>query len=315
MAILMITFLLSSCGSMERKKQERQSQMKGTISISGAFALYPMTVKWAEEFQKKYPEARVDISAGGAGKGMADALSGMVDLAMFSREITQVEIDKGAWYIAVTKDAVVATISSKNPAKDAILKKGLTRAALQDIFLKDKNHQWREYLDVTIPDPMNVYTRSDACGAAEMWGKFLGSNQESLKGIGVFGDPGMADAIKNDPLGIGFNNVNYAYDMDSRRVFDGMEIVPIDLDENGELSKDELFYHTLDSINLAIKEGKYPSPPARDLYFVSKGKPQNEIVLEFLRWVLTEGQQYVESAGYVPFPEEKIKSELKKLND
>lgn len=313
--ILGIIILVTSCGSFEKRKLEKQSQMKGTISISGAFALYPMTVKWAEEFQKKYPDVRVDISAGGAGKGMADALSGMVDLGMFSREVTPVEIQKGAWYIAVTKDAVVATINSKNPASETILSKGLTKTDLQELFLKDKKHFWKEYLDVSITDPINVYTRSDACGAAEMWGKFLGANQERLMGIGVFGDPGIADAIKNDPLGIGFNNINYAYNLDSRKVYEGMIVVPLDLNEDGILSEDEKFYHNLDSLNWAIKQGKYPSPPARDLYFVSRGKPQNKIVIEFIRWILTEGQQFVEHAGYVSFPEDKIEFELKKIED
>lgn len=74
-----------------------QDKLKGQLSISGAFALYPMTVKWAEEFRKIHPDVRIDISAGGAGKGIADALSGMVDIGMVSREIYQDEIKKGAF--------------------------------------------------------------------------------------------------------------------------------------------------------------------------------------------------------------------------
>ena len=40
-------------------------------------------------------------------------------------------------------------------------------------------------------EKINVYTRSDACGAAEMWAKYMGKKQEDLKGIGIYGDPGM----------------------------------------------------------------------------------------------------------------------------
>ena len=49
--------------------------------MSGAFALYPLANKWAEEFQKIHPDVRFNISAGGAGKGMADALARAVDQA------------------------------------------------------------------------------------------------------------------------------------------------------------------------------------------------------------------------------------------
>jgi phosphate transport system substrate-binding protein len=36
--------------------------------------------------------------------------------------------------------------------------------------------------------------------------------------------------------------------------------------------------------------------------------------MEFLEWILTDGQKFVSEAGYVKLPDEKIKSELEKLN-
>jgi phosphate transport system substrate-binding protein len=292
----------------------KKDELKGKISISGAFALYPMGVKWAEEFQKLHPGVRIDISAGGAGKGMMDVLSGMVDIAMVSREISQTEIDKGAWFLAVTKDAVLPTISSQNPVVADILVKGFTREIFMEIYLNEKKHTWGEYLENADQNKINVYTRSDACGAAEMWGKYLGKNQECLLGVGVFGDPGIADAVKNDKFGIGFNNVIYAYDIQSRKKYNGMEVVPIDLNGNRVIDPEENFYSSLDEIMHAIQTDAYPSPPARDLYLVSKGKPSNPAVVAFLGWILTEGQQFVHEGGYVQLPEDKIIIEKLKLH-
>ena len=51
-----------------------------------------MMTRWAEEFQKTYPQVQFDISAGGAGKGMTDALSGAVDIGMVSRTVKDEEI-------------------------------------------------------------------------------------------------------------------------------------------------------------------------------------------------------------------------------
>jgi phosphate transport system substrate-binding protein len=64
----------------------------------------------------------------------------------------------------------------------------------------------------------------------------------------------------------------------------------------------------------AINDGRYPSPPARDLYFVSGGKPDNRLVLNFLKWVLSDGQKFVTEAGYVKVKPEQITDELQKLN-
>jgi phosphate transport system substrate-binding protein len=289
-------------------------ELSGNISVSGAFALYPMTVKWAEEFQKLHPEVRIDISAGGAGKGMTDALNGIVDIGMFSRQVSQEEINKGCWFIAVAKDAVLPTINSNNPFINELKQKGLMRQHFIDIFITEKTKKWSQCLGGNSGNKINVYTRSDACGAAEIWGKYLGGKQESIKGIGVYGDPGMASAVKNDVDGIGFNNVAYVYDNNTRKKNPGVDVIPIDINENGKIDADEMIYGSLDEITKAIKADKYPSPPARDLYFVSKGKPKNELVTEFLKWILTDGQKYVSEAGYVTLSDEKIKSETNKLN-
>jgi phosphate transport system substrate-binding protein len=314
-AIGLLLIVASSCNSKSpvNQKQGQNEELKGTISISGAFALYPLTAKWAEEFQKTYPNVRIDISAGGAGKGMADALSGMIDLGMFSRGISEAEKAQGCWWIAVTKDAVLPTMNVENPWINQIRKTGITHQQFEKIYITGEILKWKELFKEGEDKQINVYNRSDACGAAQMWGEFLGKDQESLLGIGVFGDPGIADAVKNDIYGMGFNNVIYIYDLKSRKFYDKLAVIPLDLNNDGVIGPDEDFYNTIDEIGAAIKSGKYPSPPARDLYFVSKGKPTEAVVLAFLSWILTEGQKYVEEAGYVHLSPEKISQELAKL--
>jgi phosphate transport system substrate-binding protein len=295
-------------------KTYSQEKLSGQISISGAFALYPMTVKWAEEFRKIHPDVRIDISAGGAGKGIADALSSMVEIGMVSREIYPEEVKKGAFPIAVTKDAVVAVISESNPALSEILGKGLKKDAGNNIWITGKFTTWAQAFNVKSSSPIHIYTRSDACGAAEMWAKYFGKKQEDLLGVGVFGDPGLAQAVKRDPLGIGFNNIGYAYDASTKQQVKGLRVVPIDLNNNGKIDDDEDFYGTMNDLIAAIAAGKYPSPPARELYFVCKGNPKtNKVLTEFIKWVLSDGQKFVHEAGYIALPKDRILTEVKKL--
>lgn len=165
----------------------------------------------------------------------------------------------------------------------------------------------------TVKAPIHIYTRSDACGAAEIWAKFSGKKQEDLLGSGVFGDPGLALAVKKDPVGIGYNNIGYAYDQKTKKQVSGIRVVPLDLNNNGKIDPDENFYETQNQIVNAIAQGKYPSPPARELFFVTKGKPQNKAMKEFIKWALTDGQKYVGSAGYINLPNDKLIKEREKL--
>ncbi len=108
-------------------------------------------------------------------------LADQVDIAMVSRELKPQEKEKGALAYAVAKDAVVATINANNPVYRELLKTGLSQ--------KQATAIWEG------KTKLNVYTRSDAGGAAETWAAFLGKKQEDLKGTGVFGDPGVAENL------------------------------------------------------------------------------------------------------------------------
>jgi phosphate transport system substrate-binding protein len=291
----------------------QKREWRGNLTLSGAWALYPMAIKWGEEFSKVHPKVRVDIQAGGAGKGIADALAGAVDFGMVSRSIHPAEVEKGAFAIAVCKDAVVPTLSAKNPLLPQVRKTGLKKAALIAVWITGTARTWGDILGIPDNRSIYVYTRSDACGAAETWAEFLGRRQEDLKGVGVYGDPGLAEAVRRDPLGLGFNNINYAYDAKSKKPVPGIAILPIDLDGNGTIDEKENFYQDREAVTAAIARGAYPSPPARDLYLVTKGRPQDPLVIEFLRWVLSQGQEYVAETGYIALPPEKLEEGLKKI--
>lgn len=310
--IELTVFLNISC-SNSGNNSSSNNELSGSISISGAFALYPLTSKWAEEFCKIHPNVRIDISAGGAGKGMVDVLSEVVELAMFSREVSNEEISQGAWFIAVARDAVLPTINTENPVKQKLMESGLTRKQFQDIFINNRISTWEQATGIHCINKINVYTRSDACGAAEMWAKYLSANQENLNGVGVYGDPGMASAVKSDPYAIGYNNVIYAYDVNTKKTFDGIDIIPLDINSDGMIDSTENFYSNLDLVMSAIRDRKYPSPPARDLFLVSKGKPENPLVIAFLKWILSDGQNFVNEAGYVKLTDNQLIIEQEKV--
>lgn len=296
-----------------RYRREMRNQLKGEIQLSGAFALYPMAVRWAEDFRKIHPKVRIDISAGGAGKGITDALTKMVDLGMVSRDIYPQELEKGAFPIAVVRDAVVPTINSKNPLINQILAVGLKLEVAQRLWVHKTAKTWGDVLGTSSTIPIHVYSRSDACGAAETFGAWLGVRQEDLEGTAVFGDPGLTSVIQRDKIGIGFNNVAYAYDINSGKPYRNIAVIPLDLNNNGRIDPEEDFYSNRSDLNKAIKEGRFPSPPARDLYLVSNGVPQKPEVLAFLEFILTDGQASTAEVGYVSLSPETLNAELSKL--
>lgn len=309
--------LQSGCSGSSQKQQSSENQAsgshKGEIQISGAFALYPMVVKWASEFQKLHPGVKIDISAGGAGKGMTDALAKVVDLGMVSREVYDVELEKGAFPIAVTKDAVVPIVNIANPVINDIKAIGLKQNMATKLWVDGSINNWGEVLSTSSKVPINVYTRSDACGAAETWAAWFDKKQEDLEGTAVFGDPGVSSAVQKDKAGVGYCNIAYVFDQKTKKPFNGITVLPLDVNNNGKIDPEENFYDHIDQLMEAISNGKYPSPPARDLYLVSNGKPTKPEVIEFLKFILEKGQGWTAETGYIALPDETIEKGLSKL--
>jgi phosphate transport system substrate-binding protein len=304
----------SGCGpSASESLASSEGKLQGTITVSGAWALYPLMVRWGEEFQKLHPDVRFDISAGGAGKGMADALANAVDIGMVSREVYPEEVEKGAFWVSATRDAVFPTISVENPVWEDLHRQGISQEMFIGIFITGEITTWGQVVDrPEVSEPIHVFTRSDACGAAATWAQYLGWAQEDLLGIAVYGDPGLLDAVVKDPLGIGFNNLNYAFDADTGMPVAGAWVVPVDADGSGQAEQEEVFY-TKEQAVRAVAMGHYPAPPARDLNLVTYGKPEG-LVKTFLTWVLTDGQDFVAEAGYISLPQDKLGAELAKLD-
>jgi len=317
-SIIFLTMALNVWGQEREKKNrpgfsETPIILQGTIRVSGAWALYPMMVKWGEEYRKVHPKVRVDISAGGAGKGVVDALAGLVNVGMVSREITLEEIKQGVFYVPVVKDAVFPVMSDENPVfQKGLSGKGMKKQTFIDLWIKGRDLTWGEIVGNDSKYKVHVYTRSDSCGAAETWAQYLGGkNQEDLQGIGVYGDPGLAEAVRKDPHGIGYNNLNYAYDFKTGLPPKGLRIVPVDLNENGKVDPEEDL-KTKNRAVQAIASGIYPSPPARDLYLLTKENLKG-VTKEFIRWILTDGQKYVEETGYIKLTKTQVNLALRKV--
>lgn len=306
---LSAALIMNACGQFSVLRNGESQKNK--ITVSGAFALYPLMVRWSEEYQKINPEVHFEIGSGGAGKGMQDILAKKVDIGMVSREITSAEESQGAYPIMVAKDAVFPMVNSQNPVVEDLLTNGISREILVKIFISGEVKTWGQVIgNPAVTDKIHVYTRTETCGAAEVWGSYLGGTQLNLLGDGKFGDYGVIRALANDPLGIGYSNQIYAYGLGDVPP-EGTLILPIDLNGNNQADPEEIL-DTRQKATAAVAAGLYPAPPSRFLYLVTNGKPEG-VVQVFLEWVLSEGQVYIDTLGYVQLSDKQLNIEFEKI--
>jgi phosphate transport system substrate-binding protein len=303
---LLIIELVSGCNSPKTDNkstlpaEEFKSDLKGNFSISGAYALYPLISRFADEFMKIHPGVKIEVTRMGTGEGITALLTKKCEIAMISRPLTDEEINAGIWVIPVAKDGVAPIVNQKNPYIENLLNQGLSPQEFLQIFTSGKQLTWGFVLGNSAGEKITVYTRADESGAADIWADFLYKKSSDLKGIGVIGDDEMIKSIQADPLAIGFCNFSYAFDITTGERIKDIQIVPSDLDFDNKIDKVEIPFANLEEAHRSLWLGFYPDQLCRELTLGALGKPSDPAVVEFLFYALGEGQNSVKKSGYCP---------------
>lgn len=301
-----VLIFISGCPSSKKSNEQaspqpgKKTELNGRIRISGAYALYPLIIKIAEDFMALNPGVVIEVTRGGTGEGITDILTKKSNLAMISRPLTDEEISQGIWVIPIAKDGVAPIINQRNPHIDKLINQGISPEEFMRLFTSTKPMTWGEVIGNGAKEKVVVYTRADESGAAEVWANFLYKKTDELRGIGVTGDDEMIKSIQENPLAIGFCNFSYAFDIATGERAKDIQIVPADLDFDNKIERKEMPFANLEEAHRSLWLGFYPDDLCRELTIGSIGKPADPAVVAFLHYVLGDGQARVKKSGFCP---------------
>jgi phosphate transport system substrate-binding protein len=285
------------------------SGVSGSISSIGSDTLNNLMTLWAENFNKFYPNAKIQIEGKGSSTAPPALISGTAQLGPMSREMKGSEIDafeKKYGYkptpIRTSVDALAVFVNKDNPVKC------LSLAQVDAIFSKSRRYGYKDDIKTWgqvglkgewANKPMSLYGRNSASGT---YGFF---KEHSLKN-GDFKDevkeqPGSASVVQGvtvDRNAIGYSGIGYATA--------GVRAVPLAEKDGGkcvEATADNSY------------SGSYPL--ARFLFvYINKapGKQLDPLTREFVKLMVSkEGQEVVIKDGYFPIPAAIAKEELAKV--
>lgn len=318
LAAILILVSLAGCNNKKQSSEPIQlpqdvtSKLSGSFSIGGAYALYPLIERLAEDFMTLHPDVSIEVVKTGTGAGVAGLISNQYDLAMTSRQLTDEEASAGIFVIQVAKDGVAPIVNQQNPYLGVLLDQGLSTDEFLRIFTSGNVLTWGEILKAGYKEQVNVFTRGDESGAADIWAGFIYRDRTALKGTGVEGDDEMIRRIQGDRFAIGYCNLSYAFDSLGKRI-SGIQIVPVDLDFDNKVGRSENPFKDLETAHRSLWLGYYPKSLCRELAVCSLGKPADLLIIEFLRYVLGEGQRSIKKAGFCELNNVYIRHSLQNL--
>ncbi|MBP7280022.1 MAG: phosphate ABC transporter substrate-binding protein [Leptospiraceae bacterium] len=293
--LLTLSILLVDC-----KKQEK-------ILITGSETMHSMILLVANNFMKENKNYSIDVRGGGSGEGINELISGMTDIAVSSRELSETEFEKlnrnqTLESLVVAYDGAAFIVHPNNPVEKITLEQA------SDIFTgKIKN--WKEIGG--LDKPIRVVIRDSYSGTAhyirEHVVRQLDLGQSHYFNYKRNDYTKDADVLINNEEIIDFVNKN-----PEAIAYMGMGIAHIKsklkLLKYSRTKEEEAIEPTIEN----IIQRKYKLSRALKLFY--KSEKAGEKVDPFVKYMMSEaGQKGVLQSGYLrsTLPEVEVTAEKK----
>ena len=108
-----------------------------------------------------------------------------------------------------------------------------------------------------------------------------------------------------------YNNLAYLFDTKSRKLKDGIALLPLDLkkETKGILSGD------LDLVIDVLEKNHIETIPVEQIGFLYSQQTTRKDVSDFLKWVLTDGQKYNHAEGFLTLDKQVLTEQTNRLSE
>ncbi|SHF43571.1 hypothetical protein [Dysgonomonas macrotermitis] len=256
---------------------------KDVLYIKGANFTHPILNAWIAEYNKQNPNVEIKLAT----KETADDEVAIRVLA------DDVEKNQTQLSLQVARYAILPVTNNQNPILAEVDNKGLNKDKIQKLFFEKDIDNDGKYPFKSEP---TVYSGSLSTSNSAVVSEYFEKEAAQLKGKKIAGDDiFLITALAKDQSGIAFNYLSYIYDTKSKKLKDGIAILPIDL------KKDQ--WQTISSgiegtLQLLEKE-KVNLIPVKPLSVAIDYVNLNKDTQDFLEWVVTAGQQVNHAQGFL----------------
>lgn len=215
-----------------------------TLTLTGSSTVAPVASEIAKRYEDANPEIRVNVQTGGSSQGIADARSGVADIGMASRSLTEEESDLIAHTIA--RDGITIIVNQENSIDS------LSTEEIVDIYT-DEIENWQEVGGEN--RPITVVNKADGRATLAVFLDFLDLDNQQIEPDQIIGDNEQGiQTVAGNPTAIGYVSIGTAE-------FHRDDGTPISL----------VAINGIEPSSEAVSQGEFPI--SRPLNLVTKGEP------------------------------------------
>jgi ABC-type phosphate transport system substrate-binding protein len=279
------------------------------VRITGVRFTYPLVQKWIDDFNKEYPDVQVIIES------RASSDPSQYDVLIEAYEHAD-EIKNDREYVYIGRYAILPVANSHSEFAKKYSDKGLNKDLIAQLFFHDIYADKENQKEVT--DPFTIYTRLQKAGVPITFSNYFGYEQKDVKGKAIAGaDEHLLKAVLRDSTGVSYLPLSLIYDRESKKVKNGITVLPVDLNGNDKVNDEEKFYDDLSVVterldNASPKQIK--NVPIEYLHFSVDKKGVSAGAVTFLQWVVRNGEKDLHDFGYLkPEPQKLAKEKFEQF--
>jgi phosphate transport system substrate-binding protein len=309
------------------------------INGAGATFPYPIYSKWFDVYHTAHPNVQINYQAIGSGGGIRQITNRTVFFGASDGPMTNEQLTAAPGKILHFPTVLGADVPVYNiPGVTASLK--FTGPVLADIFL-GKITKWNDPAitklnpGVSLPTTdITVVHRADGSGTTYIWVDYLAKVSPEWKkrvgvatsvnwpvGVGGQQNAGVAGTVSQTPGAIGYVELIYAlqnkisYGSVQNRDGEFVTATTASVTAAAAATRGKMPEDFRVSITNADGKGVYPISSFTWMLFYQtpKDKAQSQVMIDFLKWALTDGQKFAPDLGYAPLPPQVVDMEMKAI--
>ena len=239
LVLLSLVVVLSACGVNNNNETDSLNEGKNTISISGSTSVGPLAEKLAFKYEENN-DVNIEINQIGSSAGITNAINGVSEIGMSSRDLKPEEKDSGLNEVVIAYDGIVVVVHPSNQVDN------LTTEQVKQIFTGEITN-WKELGGED--KEIVVVSREDGSGSRDAFQEIVGYTSGELvkSSIIASGNGNIKTTVATNEHAIGFISFEYIDESISTVKINGVEATAENvLQQKYSLSRPFLFVYKKD---------------------------------------------------------------------
>ena len=298
------------------------------LNGAGATFPYPIYSKWFNQYHQQHPDIEINYQSIGSGGGIRQVTAGTVDFGASDGPMTDQQLADAKFKILHLPTVLGAVVPAYNiPGVKGELK--FTPDVIAGIYL-GKITSWNDPAigkanpGVSLPNqPIVVVHRSDGSGTTYIFTDYLskvsaewrdsvgkGTSVRWPVGLGAKGNEGVAGMVRQMEGAFGYVELIYA--LQNNITFGSVKnatgaFVKASLDSTTAAASSMKSIPADFRVSITNAPGKDAYPIASFTWLLIpadwKDKTKEKVIVDFLNWMLDQGQTMTADLNYAPLPD------------